>query len=143
MELITRMNDERMEFDTLCPQCGPRPLIDEDGCCASCGCEAQGEGVDTVMQSLRAALERAEKAEADLQREKDSMQPYFVSIRELEAENERLREALSEAEDTCRGLHDMVKMLDPENERLEKAIKWACNPMNSANRRRRRGDGPI
>jgi hypothetical protein len=54
--LITDLKDPRLEFDTLCPQCGPRPLLDEDGACAHCGSDAQGAGVDVAMQSLRAAL---------------------------------------------------------------------------------------
>ena len=72
MELITDSKDERLEFDTLCPECGPRPLLDEDGCCATCGSSAQGTGASTVMLSLRrslrerdAALSRAEAAEAE------------------------------------------------------------------------------
>ena len=40
---------------TLCPQCGPDVAIDEDGCCAACGCVAVGEGIEAVLARLRAA----------------------------------------------------------------------------------------
>ena len=63
MNLIVRSDDERLEFDTLCAECGPRPLLDEDGVCKTCGMPAQGPGTDVVMQSLRAALLAKEEAE--------------------------------------------------------------------------------
>lgn len=37
---------------TWCPQCGPRVAIDEDGCCASCGATAVGDGVDRALAAM-------------------------------------------------------------------------------------------
>ena len=56
------------QIDTLCPTCGIDVAIDEDGCCASCGTDAHGDGVDAVNAMLAktwkdgvlAAIERLE-----------------------------------------------------------------------------------
>ena len=50
------MSDEAArEALTLCPECGPRVAVDEDGCCVSCGAVAMGRGVDTVFAKLAKA----------------------------------------------------------------------------------------
>jgi uncharacterized Zn finger protein (UPF0148 family) len=46
---------------TWCPQCGPDVHIDEDGCCAMCGADAAGDGVDEAHKHRRAA-QKAQKA---------------------------------------------------------------------------------
>ncbi len=88
MELITRSDDERLGYveDHARAEWGPGGWLD-----------------DCILfrDSLRAALTAKEKAEAriaanqrgirtELQHEKDSMQPYFASIRKLEKENGQL-----------------------------------------------------
>jgi hypothetical protein len=35
-----------------CPQCGPINVVDEDGCCVTCGCDALGEGATTALLAL-------------------------------------------------------------------------------------------
>ncbi len=38
---------------TWCPQCGPRVHVDDDGCCAMCGCDAVGHGATFACVLLR------------------------------------------------------------------------------------------
>lgn len=37
---------------TLCPECGPNVLVDEDGCCNGCGACATGRGVEAVIRII-------------------------------------------------------------------------------------------
>lgn len=46
-----------MELQTLCPHCGPDVHVDEDGCCATCGCDAMGQGVDAARAELERLLD--------------------------------------------------------------------------------------
>jgi hypothetical protein len=58
------MNDAQPEHGetlTLGPQCGPHVAVDEDGCCASCGATATGDGATRVLKAL--AIMRKEMAE--------------------------------------------------------------------------------
>jgi hypothetical protein len=97
MDLIADLKDERLELDTLCPQCGPRPLLDEDGACAHCGSDAQGAGVDVVMQSLRAALEEIKR-----------MQDYFGDVTAVAKERDAIRKTL---EKERKDMNEMVAMV--------------------------------
>lgn len=35
-----------------CPECGPQRMVDEDGCCLSCGGNAIGDGADDAIRAL-------------------------------------------------------------------------------------------
>lgn len=42
-----------------CPECGPHVGVDEDGCCASCGCQAHGKGADEALVAMKTGEHRA------------------------------------------------------------------------------------
>ena len=39
--------------NTLCPECGPNVIVDEDGCCATCGGTATGAWLDNTPTAER------------------------------------------------------------------------------------------
>lgn len=47
--------DTERNLGTWCPQCGDGVSVDEDGCCASCGSTATGEGADQASAARLAA----------------------------------------------------------------------------------------
>jgi len=40
------------KIQTWCPLCGCGVAVDEDGCCATCGADATGPGVDAIFAAL-------------------------------------------------------------------------------------------
>lgn len=52
-----------------CPQCGPGVRIDEDGCCATCGADAVGEGADVAHHAEALGYARGIEAAAKWFRE--------------------------------------------------------------------------
>ena len=44
---------------TLCIQCGPIITVDEDGCCASCGCQSMGFGADYHRETVQSLLDHS------------------------------------------------------------------------------------
>ena len=131
MDLITDSKDERLEFDTLCPDCGPRPLLDEDECCKTCGSSAQGQGVDVVMHSLRAALSRAEAAEAEVKIGAHLVATVGDKNRELEnklsASEARCKDAGGKLEFEKDSIKHLRRLCEDQQSRLaalEKAAEW-------------------
>lgn len=61
-------------FATWCPQCGPRVAVDEDGCCASCGADATGEGADRAI----AAVAELERIRRELSRLSERLEDTFM-----------------------------------------------------------------
>jgi len=57
---------KQFEFETFCPQCGPRPRIDEDGCCATCGCDATGQGADELHALVYSMLAHIDAQAAEI-----------------------------------------------------------------------------
>lgn len=41
-----------MKIYSLCLYCGVNVKVDEDGCCATCGCDAIGVGLDDVNKKI-------------------------------------------------------------------------------------------
>lgn len=85
-----------------CPQCGPDVGVDEDGCCATCGATAVGDGADTALK-LRALVEQ-------LKRE------YFIMDRDHRAKladrERRIRAARVEIEISRRQMRELDERLE-------------------------------
>jgi Lar family restriction alleviation protein len=62
------------EHATWCPQYGPRVAVDEDGCCASCGADATGEGADRAI----AAVAELERIRRELSRLSERLEDTFM-----------------------------------------------------------------
>jgi len=54
------------ELKTFCPQCGFNVVIDEDGCCATCGCDATGPAVDELWEHSFGGIMDFERVETVL-----------------------------------------------------------------------------
>lgn len=72
-----------MSNRTLCPQCGWNVAVDEDGCCATCGSNATGPGVDA--------------AATEIARLKDEINQWIEAAYDTEAKHEEERKRLREA----------------------------------------------
>ena len=47
-----------MSIKTICVECGPNIIVDEDGCCVSCGRDSVGAGVEIVSNQIAALRAR-------------------------------------------------------------------------------------
>lgn len=72
-----------------CPQCGFRPRIDEDGCCASCGATCGEVGDWPALHASEAALR------AEVERLRDAL---YKADRNADAGNATLSKAVAEVE---------------------------------------------
>lgn len=83
-------------MNTLCPECGFKVSIDEDGCCVACGATATGAGVDAVYERIRELEEEVERLNATIERnEKQAINA--VDIWKNQAIRQRKRRKSAEA----------------------------------------------
>lgn len=91
------------ELEAWCAQCGPHVDVDEDGCCASCGTDATGEGADRAVAAL-AELGRIRRELSSLaERLEDTFLGGYSNDRELEIFRHGMGTAASCVEAVLRG----------------------------------------
>jgi hypothetical protein len=99
---------------TWCPQCGPRVAVDEDGCCASCGADATGDGADRAGAAL-AELDRIRRELTSLgKRLEDTFMGGHSSPRDLEIFRHGMGAAATCVEAVLRGERNQAPLLQPE-----------------------------
>lgn len=123
---------ENRKVISWCPQCGPNPGCDEDGCCGACGCDV-GEIPDyiAIQKERDEALARAEKAEADLKinahllaQQTDMAREAEIAQMKAEAEVKRWKHAVMTYERAVPTPYGALEaMRDGDLDALERALK--------------------
>ncbi len=100
-----------------CPQCGPEPRVDGDGCCAVCGCDC-GEVPDWRPIKEAAKLLRRERDEALAER--DDIRAFHETCGELLGRRHEENDRLCEERDAL-----AAKVHELEQEGVANAIRQA------------------